>query len=629
MLIQTGRPHPLSNPSTAVAVCLILAGVLAAYGGALLNGFLIDDHSLITDNPLLREPGRLLDLLKSPYMGAYYRPAVLLSFFLDYRVWGLSAFGYHLTNLILHAINALLVFFFIGRLFRNPLWALVAGLLFAVHPLQTIPVNYIADRGNLLAALFSFLALILFDKAAENPRRPAVLFVTSYFCFVTALLSRESAVLLPFYAALCLMIKQRPGGVKVTEKGFLAILLLTAAAHLIVRQNLLTLFTGASFSWDRIAAFSFTVMKCGFHAVWPVDILWIREIRLSGAEHLLYPALAVLVLTLWTMGARRSRPVLFAGAWFLIGTVPLYGVMSSRPEIGLIMQDNQIYVAALGLLFLVAMGLVCLLALVRKPLWWLFLISLLSLYAVRSDAFTGLYRDPETFLRHWLSHSPRSHFAAANLGKLYFEQGDYDRALAMYRRSLTHYPKKDALTLLNIAGISFYRNDLVRAKELCAEAARMDPGLWQAYNYLGLLSEKEGDLAAAALHLRKAAEVSPLSPEPRRHLVRILEKQGEPDEAVTAALDLYRQFPSDLATGYTLIGVYLRQKQPSRAMEIARDMIGRSTEPAMVSMSCAVLFHEEGYEADAERLADQVYSLNPGPAKLFRDTGVPTKTPAR
>jgi len=381
-----------------------------------------------------------------------------------------------------------LVFVLVLRVFRDRRLALITGLLFAVHPIQCICVNYVADRGNLFAAFFSFLALILLDKTRPAPRHRALLFLAGHLSFVAALLSRESALLLSFFTGLCFWAgrlrdpdeetrgdARRPA---VRDKTLVGFLLLTTTAFLFLRQDLLKMGPASSFSWGHLPAFSFTTIKYLCHAVWPEDFFWIiREIHLSASQKVLYPVLLAFLLTLWAIGARRSRPVLFGGAWFLVSVLPLYGLMTSRPEMGLVMQDNQVYIGALGLLFLAALGIVRLSPRVRKKIWRTFLVGLLALYAVRANILTGFYRDPEAFLRRWLERAPRAHFAAVELGKLYFERGDYDKALPLFLRGLTHRPKKDTLTLLNIAGIYYSLNDYGRAKQFSDRALRADPGL--------------------------------------------------------------------------------------------------------------------------------------------------------
>src|SRR5690349_20614376 len=132
-----------------VAVAVVVVFVLACYANSLGNGFVFDDKSIILDNRLLRSLANLPHLLT-----ASYRPLRDVSHALDFALWGERAAGFHLTNILIHLANSLLVFALVRRMMGGVFAALVAALVFAMHPLQPDAVAYVSGRRDVLFSLF-------------------------------------------------------------------------------------------------------------------------------------------------------------------------------------------------------------------------------------------------------------------------------------------------------------------------------------------------------------------------------------------------------------------------------------------------------------------------------------------
>ena len=178
---------------------LVLCGAL--YGGFLDNGFHYDDEHSIQQNSHIRRLGNIPDFFADPSQfsvdadKSMYRPLLLVSYALNFALGGFSVRGYHVFNLLLHALNACLVCWLARRLSGDARIGLVAGLLFAAHPLCTEPVNYISSRSDSLAAAFCLLALGFFVQAEQEGQPRKRTWVR--LCLVLGLLSKESAIALP------------------------------------------------------------------------------------------------------------------------------------------------------------------------------------------------------------------------------------------------------------------------------------------------------------------------------------------------------------------------------------------------------------------------------------------------
>jgi len=218
-----------------VVCCLIISFLtLAAYSSSLDNGFVNwDDPPYVIDNYSIRSlaPHNLIQLFARP-QASYYAPLVFLSYSLEFFFWELNPFAYHLTNLLLHIINSLLVFVFIYLLQQSRAKALhyerkgisipfFTAILFAIHPLHVESVAWITERKDVLSLFFYLLSIIFFLKyriieqgllrdlketekfilknrlLKVSSRSLSISYIFSLFCFLAALLSKPMAVTLP------------------------------------------------------------------------------------------------------------------------------------------------------------------------------------------------------------------------------------------------------------------------------------------------------------------------------------------------------------------------------------------------------------------------------------------------
>jgi hypothetical protein len=203
MQILTGRYSP------AFALLIISATALLIYSNTLDGPFLLDDHAYILKNPEVQDLGNFLDISGTRYI-------TFLSFALNYVAGGYDTFGYHLTNLIIHAINGLLLWWLVLLTFKTPAMersgigtqekyfiALGSALLFVSHPIQIQAVTYITQRFASLATLFYLLSVVLFVKwrsssGSPNPRARAAIYILSVLTAVLAMKTKEISFTLPF-----------------------------------------------------------------------------------------------------------------------------------------------------------------------------------------------------------------------------------------------------------------------------------------------------------------------------------------------------------------------------------------------------------------------------------------------
>ncbi|MFY9611774.1 MAG: hypothetical protein WAU45_24565 [Blastocatellia bacterium] len=208
--------EPLSLYLTA---CALAAVVLICNANGLANGFVFDDHVHVLQGKLLRDLGNLPRILTDSY-----RPLRDVSYAVDFALWGERAFGFHLTNIIVHAANTVLVFLLLRRFTGEMLTGILGALVFAVHPIQTDSVAYISGRRDVLFAFFYLASFHCYLAYHRNPnshlaqpqsRRRAVVYLALFMAlWALSLMSKEMAASLPiliFVWSLCEEWTEGPG----------------------------------------------------------------------------------------------------------------------------------------------------------------------------------------------------------------------------------------------------------------------------------------------------------------------------------------------------------------------------------------------------------------------------------
>lgn len=194
---NTLNKNSKKNNINLIYLTIILVIVTATYFSTLsMNWTNCDDDLLILKKEYLSNSKNIKNAFNEPYFsGFYYRPIIVISFIIDTVISGTKPFIYHLTNLLLHCINCCILYFLLLLLSKNKFAALIGSLLFGLHPLLSNAVSWILGRNDMILFLFSILSFIFFIKNQENNK---VLFqVLNTFSFFVALLSKETAIILP------------------------------------------------------------------------------------------------------------------------------------------------------------------------------------------------------------------------------------------------------------------------------------------------------------------------------------------------------------------------------------------------------------------------------------------------
>ncbi|MBM4043947.1 MAG: tetratricopeptide repeat protein [Planctomycetes bacterium] len=576
----------LDSRQLRVLLLISLAAALP-YLNALRGEFLSDDVRFVAQNPFIRSlrnvPSFFVSNESSDYTRDMYRPVRTASFALDYALWGLTPVGYHVTNILIHAANACLLFYLVRAITPSALAALVAACLFAAHPVQTESVAWIASRSDVQFALFFFLSYLTFLSAAGESvpsSRRSWLLVASAACFGLALLTKEMAAPLPLILLLHLMLLRKSSsysssysGVPATDDEYddecdhkpccpngnrppvgkgdtwlwlrraarlLWPLFVVLALYLVVRFMVCRQFShGAEMMPGQTRRLSeLPLVLC--EVLWRYTAAILVPVNLSTDyliqftritvtwRHVLglLTALSALVVACWS--ARRGRVLAFAVAWFFVMLLPVSNILPIKAFFA----ERFLYVPTiawpLGLAaLLTGAGGPC-----RKGLLAA-LLCVLALYASLTAQRNHIWRDGETQCSDAVRKSPSHPHVHRNLGYYYNERGHYARAARSYERAVAAVPNEPVF--LHSLAVAYHRlgkTDL--AFSVLQTVVKLSPNHFHAHLNLGRLHLDAGRLEEAVRELELAAKLRPDMAEAAFCLGQAYERLGRRSEAVAA-----------------------------------------------------------------------------------------------
>jgi protein O-mannosyl-transferase len=574
-----------------IAATLVALASFSAFLPALSNQFVNwDDYETLLDNSRYRGLAwsHLRWMFTTFYMG-HYQPLSWLSFALDYLVWGTDPVGYHLTNLILHALNAAL-FFFLARLllvralaipdrnrqFAITLGAALAALLFSLHPLRVESVVWATERRDVLSGLFYFAALYCYVSADRSDQSRRRLLGVSVLLYALSLFAKGTAMTLP--AVLLLLdvypLERLPGApsgwfrpkyraVLWEKLPYIVLAAVFAALAITAQQN-----TGALrpvqqyFLSYRLGQAFYGFCFYLWRSLVPLHLSPLYELPFDFDAWLplfYLCGFAVLAITVALYCLRRRWPALLASwLYYLVLLVPVAGLAQSGPQL---VADRYSYLSCLSWALLAGGGLSRFLmfaggAAGRSKLVVVSSSAVLMTLAVMSWQQSKVWRDTTTLWRRVIAVAPDSSIAYYNLARTYEDQGDFAQSLQYYRRALENNPL-NADAQYNLARLLAKQGMVSEAIAGYRRALQIRPNDADAHNNLGLLLGRQGDFEAAIAAFRLAIRIDPQYGKAYFNLGRLLAQRGEPEQALSnyrRALDVEPNQPEILlAMAETLV----------------------------------------------------------------------------
>ena len=549
-----------------LAAAALLALVVLAYLPALHAGYIWDDDSYVTDNPLLTAPDGLRRIWFSAHTQSQYFPLVYTTFRLERELWGLNPFGFHLFNVCLHALNALLVWRLLRLLTVPGAW--LAAAIFAVHPVQVESVAWVTELKNLESLFFYLLAVLAWLKFTDQAAVHRWWFYAmALVACLLALFAKTTACTLPAALLLVSWLRKEPF---TWRRG--ALVLPFAAAGL--AMGLLSMW------WERhLGNYGAEVVSSlnllqrsllAGHAVWfyagklllPVGLCfsypkWTIDPRSPLQYAGLAAALAAAVL-LWRKRKTWPPGALAGPIFFVAALSPMIGFIPNYTWLFSFVADHYQYPATIGLIACFT-GLACSSKVVKswapaaRAACAAMLLLVLGGLTWRQAA---IYHDAGTLWRDTLEKNPASWLAQNNLGGLLASEGQYADALPLLREAVSLNPRyADALNNLGLT--QAHLGNLDDAALQYRAALQLDPGLFGTWMNLGNVLERGGKVADALECFSRAAALNPTQAEPLRREANDLLALKRFAEAAAVCRQALQLAPDDDALRYDL-GVALK-----------------------------------------------------------------------
>jgi Flp pilus assembly protein TadD len=571
-------------------VCLFLAIItLLCYWPATHDAFVIlDDNHYISDNPHVTT-GLSWSNAAWAFTTDYFcnwHPLTWISFMIDFQFYGANAGGFHLTNVILHVANTLLLFLLLqamtGRFWPS---AMVAAL-FAWHPLHVESVAWVSERKDVLSAFFWITTIMIYVKYVEvcraikdetrsesqvaSKRIRIFFYLLTLLSFVLGLMSKPMLVTLPCVLLLLdywplkrtsIALEFSSSSKLVVEKvPFFALALGASVVTYIVQK------AGGAVApletnplGDRVANALISYVRYIGKTFWPVDL----SVRYAYPSHWPLGLVAgaaglLMVLTLFFVVRAARQPFLLVGWLWFVGTlVPVIGLVQVGAQS---MADRYTYIPSIGLFVLLVWGLDELAA------SWKFKQAVLAGTGAAVLAACLLcthlqlrcWQDSETLFRQALTSDPDNYLAMDGLGKALEDKGRTEEALASYSKAVSLQPnfsdgQYNLGTLLMVLG------RMEEAVEHLKAAIAINPRSAEAHNNLGRAFINLGKLDEAAVQLARVLELKPKDPAAYNYLASVRLMQSRLDEAMVL-LDKALELDPGFAEARRNLGVALIQK---------------------------------------------------------------------
>ncbi len=606
--------------TTPVLAILLVGLILAVYWPLQNYSFLdYDDPVYVTKNIMVQKglSWESISWAFSESGAGFWHPLTWISLMMDYEIYGLNPSGYHWSNLLLHLIGTLLLFRAMYAMTAASVRSMVVAALFALHPLHVESVAWIAERKDVLSAVFWMATMNAYVFYVRKPRYGRYILVL--LCFLMGLMAKPMLVTLP---VIMLLLDYWPlrrfrdavvGPVDAKRAvrwmigggGRLVFLEKIPLLFIALASSFITYLTVSDFQalttmsmlplHDRLSTAVIAVVTYLWKTIWPVELAAFYPH--PGSWPVLWVAGAAIILisiTLFVLSFCCTRPWLIVGwSWYLIALLPVSGIIQVGSHA---MADRYTYIPLIGIFIMVVWSFpekTPWKGLPARPLAVSVVILLFILLSWRTSIQLQVWQNDETLFRHALKMTKGNYLAHSGLGAYLAHHGNDDEALRHLKLSVA-----------------------------------IRPDYAPAWFKMGVIYSSQGLYRAAADSFHQILKESPEHVDARKHLAWNLLMAGEADEAIRHFRELLSRGPGD-GELYNNLGVALMKKGALLpAADAFRKALFLNPDHAGYHYNLATVLLESGEEKEARRYLQRAVYLQPNflaaherLASLLRKTG--------
>ena len=509
MLLSKEVKNYFSHPSFIALLMLILCFIL--YGNCLHNEFLMDDYPMLIYNFHIGEKSFFQLNLETLHNQAYFRPLTHFINFISYTFFGREGYKYHLLNLFLFYLSGLTFYELLNVLFKKPLLSLLTVVLFYAHPINGVLINYKNATAYSLMILAVNLSLLNFVTRKNEGGFPW----RAMAWFIIALLCHEVVIVFPLYLILTLIFLQEK------SKRILSLCIPVVATAFVYCIFRLIYTATIQDITHRVAATSHSFI-CYFATVskllwWYLeklvtlkDIVLIWDTPIVQLGCYIWFSLGVIILAAGLLALkyyRRLKEIAFGVGLMLIGFIPVSLACFSRPWFGIIIEPHWVVYSSMGFFLIVAACFLKMMrGLVNKNIVATAFLCLLVFYAFETNKYNRLWSTQEGYCKFWRQVSPHNYMPTFWLAFDYFEKRNFKEAKMLFM-GLLNSGLGTSEVYGNLGKIEYCQGNYDKALVYFNKSLKKDPNVAVTYYYLGCVYMNLGQNHRAKMSFLKALQL--------------------------------------------------------------------------------------------------------------------------
>jgi len=638
---MNATPNPFFEGRRLGLVCVLLfVGVACVFLPCLGHEFFFfDDPMMIINNAHIQD-GLNLQTIQWAWgatSAGHWHPLTWMSHALDVQLYGLNPWGHHLTSVLLHAINAVLLFLVLRRLTGADWPSLFVAALFGAHPLRAESVAWVAERKDVLSGLFWMLAMWTYIRYVEETRKPSGMprrfMALTLTLTALGLTAKSMLVTLPFvfllldawplgrlnWAASGRERLRQAARLTAEKLPFFALSAASSMLAFIAQKN-----SGAVMPMDALPLDARLTNVIVSYASYLAKLFWPSNLAIPypleanlSANQVITSALALALLTAGAVAVRRRAPAVLMGwLWFLGTMVPVIGLVQVGSQS---MADRYTYIPGIGILIAVAWGVRSLVDGCPRGTWLAATAGVCATAAslVTTHRQVGYWQNTETLCLHSISVTRNNSSAMTILANYYIDRERWDDALESSRRAVEIAPwYGEALT--SYGKCLAHADRIEEAISKFLEALRLDPKNTAAEDNLGVCMARRGRFEDAVVHFEKALRMDPSDASAHFNLARAREEQGRWEEATGHYREVLKLQPGNASVIARLAGALDAAGHGEEALAAWNQALRLSPKDADAACGLGKTLLKLRRNNEAAAAFQQALAIAPGHAEALR-----------
>ena len=512
--------------------CLIILVTFLSYSSAMRGGFIWNDDTFLTENPAIISGSGLYDIWLTTRLPDYF-PLTSTSLWLEWRLWGKNATGYHIVNVLLHGLSAVLIWLILKRLKIPGAW--VAGLVFAIHPVNVESVAWITERKNVLPMVFYLLSVLWYLKFDSDGKRS--FYGLALGTFLLAMLSKTSVAMQPIVLLGCVWWKhgriRRKDIFRTIPFFFLSVILSLVTIWFQYHRAIGPEIVRDDSFLSRLAIAGMAVWFYLFKAFIPLKLTFIYPMwdidATSFVNYLPGFLLLIIFILFWHYRNSWGRPFLFGLGYYVLTLFPVLGFFNIYFMKYSLVADHWQYASIAGVIALVV-GLITYgydrLQNVFRQLIVIAGAVLIGLFSLLTWRQGHIYTNLETLWQDTINKNPSAWLAHYNLANLMLRQDRSEDAIHHYSETIKI--KADHAEAYNNLGTALLgKGEIEGAIKHLSQALNIKPDHAKAYNNFGIALARKGDRQGAINQFSKALQIQPDYAKARQNLDYMLQLKSK------------------------------------------------------------------------------------------------------